>query len=449
MDTQQHVNESAGRGQQRAWYQYDWASSAYPTPVLTVFLAVYLTGVAESAARSGGQSCLDESGLVSCDVSLLGIPFPAGSLWGYLLVLGTAVQLLALPVVGLVADRTARWSAVMLACVVMGAGGTAGLALVSAPDWLLGSLLFVIANAGFGGAQVIYNSYLPWIAASEERDAVVARGTGLGYLGAGIILVLQLVIYLGHDGIGLDEAQAVRLCFLISGVWWALFAIRPLRVLRRFDPINRPGRNVGHDSISLVSTARNMARHPVILRFLAAFFVYTAGINTVNAVASQYGEREIGLTQDALVPILVAVQFVGALGAWLHGKLALRLGTRNAILASLACWSGFICIGFFIPRGATFGYAALSCGVGLVMGGTIALSRSLFSKMVPAGQEARFFSLFSVFERASFMLGPLAFAAIGQLSGSYRPAMMSTLVFFIGGALLLWMMPSRVPAQAR
>lgn len=166
-------------------------------------------------------------------------------------------------------------------------------------------------------------------------------------------------------------------------------------------------------------------------------------------MASQYGEREIGLTQDALVPILVAVQFVGALGAWLHGKLAVRLGTREAVLVSLACWSVLICVGFFVPRGATFGYAALSCGVGLVMGGTIALSRSLFSKLIPVGQEARFFSLFSVFERASFMLGPLAFAAIGQLTGSYRPAMMSTLVFFIGGALLLWKMPSRVPAEAR
>lgn len=113
------------RNDQRAWYQYDWASSAYPTPILTVFLAVYLTGVAESAARSGGQTCAG-SALVACDVSLFGVPFPAGSLWGYLLVVGTAVQLLALPVVGLLADRTGRWSAVLLACVVMGAGGTAG-----------------------------------------------------------------------------------------------------------------------------------------------------------------------------------------------------------------------------------------------------------------------------------------------------------------------------------
>lgn len=436
------------RIEQRAWYQYDWASAAFPTPILTVFLAVYLTGVAEAAARSSGQQCLD-SALVNCDVSLFGVGFPAGSLWGYLLVLGTVVQLLALPLVGLVADRTGRWSSVFLACVVMGAGGTAGLALVSAPDWLLGSLLFVVANAGFGGAQVIYNSYLPWIATESERDAVTARGTGLGYLGAGIILITQLVIYLGHSAIGLDEAQAVRLCFLLSGLWWALFSIRPLRVLRRYDPANRPEWTVGSHSISLPGTVRSMAGHPIVLRFLAAFFIYTAGINTVNAVASQYGEREIGLTQDALVPILVAVQFVGALGAWLHGKLALRLGTRNAVLVSLACWSLLICVGFFIPRGATLGYAALSCGVGLVMGGTIALSRSLFSKLVPVGQEARFFSLFSVFERAGFMLGPLAFAAIGQLTGSYRPAMMSTLVFFVGGAVLLWYLPSRDRAEVR
>lgn len=434
---------------QRAWYQYDWAASAYPTPVLTVFLALYLTGIGEAAARDAGASCADGSALVDCDLGLFGATFPAGSLWGYLLVVGTVVQLVVLPVTGIVADRTGRWSTVLAACVALGAGATACLALAAGTDWVLGSVLFVVANTGFGGAQVVYNCYLPRVATREHRDAVAARGTGLGYLGAGLILVAQLVVYLGHAGFGLSEADAVRCCFLVSGLWWAGFAIRPLRALRRFDPARSPSGAPGPAySMSVAAALRAAARYPLTLRFLGVFFVFAAGVNTVNSVAAQYGEREIGLFQDALVPILVAVQFVGAIGSALHGALAGRLGTRNAVLVSLGCWAALICIGYFVPRGFTLGYALLSCGVGLVMGGTLALSRSLFSTMIPPGQEPWFFSLFGVVDRASLAMGPMVFAAVAQLSGSFRPAMMSTLVFFVGGAVLLALLPTTRAALA-
>ncbi len=443
------ADTAGARHVRRAWYQYDWASSAYPSPVLSVFLALYLTGVAEAAAQASGQPCADGTALVGCDVSLWGFVFPAGSLWGYLLVVGTCVQLLVMPLVGLVADRTGRWAAVLTVCVVLGAGGTAGLALAGGTAWLLGSVMFIVANAGFGAGQVVYNSYLPSVASPEQRDVVTSRGTGLGFVGAGIVLVLQLVVYLGHDGFGLDEGQAVRLCFLLSGLWWAVFAIRPLLALRRLDPVHRPER-AGSRPASVTEALTAVVRFPLTLWFLGAFLLFVTGINTINTVAAQYGEREIGIDQDVLVPTLVAIQFVGAAGAILHGWLAQRIGTRSAILVSLGCWCVLIGVGYFVPRGAVVGFVALSCAFGVLIGGTIALSRSLFSKMVPVGREAQFFSLYSVVERAGFLLGPLAFAGVAQVSGSYRPAMMSMLVFFVAGAVVLALLPvGRATAAAR
>jgi UMF1 family MFS transporter len=438
------LDDAHARRTRRAWCLFDWATSAYPTSILTVFLALYLTGLAEGAAVKSGQPCPGSSALDRCAVTVAGMDVPAGALWGYLLVVATCVQLCALPVVGVIAQRGGQWRRVLIACVVLGAGGTAGLATAAGTDWKLAALFFVLANTGYGGALVVYTAYLPAVAPPGERDVLAARGTGLGYLGSGLVLVGQLTVYLGRDGLGLSEPAAVRWCFLISGLWWAVFSIGPIRVLGRLDP----ARGGAGDLTADLSVRGQVRDYPLTFAFLGIFFWYGSGIFTVNSVAGQYGERELGLSQDVLIPMLVTLQFIGAAGAVLHGLAARRLGVKTAVRLSLTCWALLICSGYFVRHGDAVSYFLLASGVGLVMGGTVALSRSVFSRLVPRGRAAQYFAVFGIAERLSGALGPLLFAVVGHLTGSYRPAMLSLLVFFVGGVVLLGRFPLARAAAA-
>ncbi|MGH3990182.1 MAG: MFS transporter, partial [Pseudonocardiaceae bacterium] len=207
-------DEAARRHDQRAWCWYDWANSVFPTSIITVFLSLYLTTVAENDAKAAGQQCPGGNALVDCDVSLLGLGFPAGSLWGYLLALSTALQVLVLPLTGAIADRTQNKRRMLALFAFTGAAATTLLALVADTNWQLGVVLFLVASLGYGASVVVYYSVLPEIATADERDGLSARGWAFGYLGGGTALAVQLAIYLGRDALGLSESEAVRVCFL-------------------------------------------------------------------------------------------------------------------------------------------------------------------------------------------------------------------------------------------
>jgi UMF1 family MFS transporter len=289
--------------------------------------------------------------------------------------------------------------------------------------------------------MMLYNSYLPQIAPPEERDAVSSRGWAFGYAAGALVLVGNLVLYLAHDSFGLTEGEAVRICLASAGLWWGAFAVIPLRRLR-----DRPAARSA-PSLSgrrqLLATLRDMRRHPLTLAFLLAYLVYNDGIQTVITQASVYGSKELGLGQSTLIGAVLLVQVLAVAGALLLGRLARRYGAQRTVLGSLVAWIVILAAGYFLPAGAPVWFFVLAAGIGLVLGGSQALSRSLFSHLVPPGKEAEYFSAYELSDRGMSWLGPLLFGLTYQLTGSYRDAIISLVAFFVLGFLLLARVPLR------
>ncbi|GKQ40097.1 MFS transporter [Streptomyces sp. A012304] len=423
-------DDAAGRRrEQRGWYFYDWACSVYSTSVLTVFLGPYLTSVAEKAADADGY------------VHPLGIPVRAGSFFAYSVSLSVIVAVVLMPLVGAAADRTGRKKPLLAAAAYVGAAATTGMFFLSGDRYLLGGALLVVANAAQSVAMMLYNSYLPQIAPPEERDAVSSRGWAFGYAAGSLVLVVNLVLYLAHDSFGVSESTAVRICLASAGLWWGGFTLIPLLRLRDRPSAAREATAPGLRQ--LAATFRDMRRHPLTLAFLLAYLVYNDGIQTVISQASIYGSEELGLGQSTLIGAVLLVQVLAVAGALTMGRLARRYGAKRTILGSLVAWTLTLGAGYFLPAGAPVGFFLLAAAIGLVLGGSQALSRSLFSHLVPPGKEAEYFSAYEVSDRGMSWLGPLLFGLTYQLTGSYRDAIISLVVFFVLGFLLLARVPVR------
>ncbi|MGH3855267.1 MAG: MFS transporter [Pseudonocardiaceae bacterium] len=439
------------RRDQRAWCWCDWASSAFATSVIAVFGSLYLSAVARNDALASGQTCPTRNALVGCDISLFGLHFPAGSLFDYLLASATLLQVLVLPLTGAITDRTQRKRLMLGLFAFTGAGATALLALVTGTNWRLGVVLFIVATTGYQASAVVYYSMLPEIATADERDGLSSRGWAFGYLGGGTALALNLVIYLGRDALGLSESAAVRVCFVTIGLWWAAFILIPLSRMRDYQPPQGTERGLSAltDSFrQLIGTLRGARSYPLTLGFLAAYLIYTDGISTVASVAGQYGDLELGLPSATLISTILMVQFVAFFGALLHGWVAHRFGAKRTIMGSLVLWTGVITAAYFIQAHAALQFYAVAVGIGLVLGGTNALSRSLFSQLVPAGKEAEYFSVYKLGERATSAVGPLVFGAVGAATGSFRPAILSLVAFFLIGLVLVSLVPVRRAIRA-
>ncbi|MFI8791229.1 MFS transporter [Streptomyces sp. NPDC055105] len=420
------------RREQRGWYFYDWACSVYSTSVLTVFLGPYLTAVAKSAADADGF------------VHPLGIPVRAGAFFAYTVSASVIISILVMPLAGAAADRTGRKKPLLAVSAYLGAAATAGMFFLDGDRYLLGGFLLVVANASLAVSVVLYNAYLPQIAPPEERDAVSSRGWAFGYASGALVLVANLVLYSGHDSFGVSESTAVRICLASAGVWWGAFTLVPLRRLR-----DRRTAPAGDEAATvpgwrqLASTVRDMRRRPLTLSFLLAYLVYNDGIQTVISQASVYGSEELGLDQSTLIVAVLLVQVLAVAGALAMGRLARTYGAKNTILGSLIAWTVTIGAGYFLPSGAPVWFFVLAAGIGLVLGGTQALSRSLFSHLVPAGKEAEYYSAYEMSDRGMSWLGPLVFGLAYQLTGSYRDAIVSLVAFFVIGFVLLARVPVR------
>ncbi|HWQ15965.1 MAG TPA: MFS transporter [Roseiflexaceae bacterium] len=419
---------TASRREQVGWYFYDWANSAFTTTVVTVFLGPYLTSVARAAADAAGF------------VYPLGVPVRAEAFFPFMISLSVLLQVLFLPVLGAIADYSHRKKQLLGACAYLGAVATMGLYFVRGEAYLLGGLLFVLANLAFGASIVFYNAFLPEIAAPAERDAVSSRGWALGYLGGGLLLAANLALFQRAESFGLTGGEAGRISMLSAGVWWALFTLPPLLALRRRAPIRRlpPGeRMLTVGFRQLAHTARAARRYPQTLLFLAAYLLYNDGIQTVIGLSSTFGAEELKLEQSTLIAAILMVQFVAFAGALAFGWLARAIGARRAIMGSLAIWTAAVAFGYVMQAGSAAQFFALAALIALVLGGSQALSRSLFSQMIPRGQEAEYFSLYEVGERGTSWLGPLLFGLALQFTGSYRVAIISLVLFFAAGLLVL------------
>ncbi|WTP56116.1 MFS transporter [Streptomyces phaeochromogenes] len=428
---EQAADEAAERRrEQRGWYVYDWACSVYSTSVLTVFLGPYLTSVAKAAADADGF------------VHPLGIPLRAGSFFAYCVSASVILSIFVMPLAGAAADRTGRKKPLLAVAAYLGAAATAGMFFLDGDRYLLGGLLLIVANASLAVSMVLYNSYLPQIAPPEERDAVSSRGWAFGYAAGSLVLVANLILYTAHDTFGVSETTAVRICLASAGIWWGAFTLVPLKRLRDRRTTSSSGTSA-HGWRQLAATVRDLRRQPLTLAFLLAYLVYNDGIQTVISQASVYGSEELGLDQSTLIVAVLLVQLLAVAGALGMGRLARTYGAKRTILGSLVAWTVTLGAGYFLPAGAPVWFFVLAAGIGLVLGGSQALSRSLFSHLVPPGKEAEYFSAYEMSDRGMSWLGPLLFGLTYQLTGSYRDAIISLVAFFVVGFLLLARVPVR------
>ncbi|MEV4122776.1 MFS transporter [Micromonospora sp. NPDC049645] len=431
------------RRERRGWYIYDWANSAFQTTVITVFLGPFLTTVAELAA-----GC--ELGADSCDgyVHPLGIRVAAGSYYPYLISLSVFLTVFVLPVIGAIADRSAHKKRLLGGAAFTGAGATIAMAFVTGDRYLLGGALFLVANISFGAAIVVYNSFLPQLGGPDERDGISSRGWALGYLGGGLLLAFNLVAVtlFSEDDNPQRTLDLARWSIVSAGVWWAAFTLVPLRWLRerpskaalaaRGNVLTDGFRQLGH-------TLREVKAYPLTLFFLLAFLVYNDGIQTVITLASQYGTEELRLEQSTLIVTILLVQFLAFGGALSLGALARRIGAWKTVLLSLVLWTAVIIGAFRLPAEAPVPFMVLGAAIGLVLGGSQALSRSLFSQLIPAGKEGEYYGFYEISDKGTSWLGPLAFGLVFQLTASYRVGLVSLLIFFVVGFLLLAAVPIR------
>jgi MFS transporter, UMF1 family len=427
MSISPRMSERSARAEQFGWYFYDWANSAFSTTVVTVFLGPYLTTITKAAADAEGF------------VHPFGLHVNAGSFFPYVVSLSVALQVLFLPMLGAIADYSHRKKQLLASFAYLGVSATMGLYFLYGTDYLLGGLLFLIANLSFGASVVIYNAFLPEIASPEERDAVSSMGWALGYLGGGLLLLMNLVLMARATDFGLDTNRAVRISLASAGVWWGLFTIIPLLTLRVRRPARTLPRGAGYLSVGfrqLRGTIGTVIARPQTLLFLSAYLLYNDGIQSVITLSTEFGQEELKLSLPTLSLVILMVQFVAFFGSILFNYIARAVGARRAILMSLLIWTGALVYAYGLLR-TEAQFFVLAAVIAVVLGGSQALSRSLFSLMIPKGREAEYFSLYEVSERGTSWLGPLLFGLSLQFTGSYRIALLSLVVFFLAGMALL------------
>lgn len=409
--------------EQRSWYIYDWANSAFASTVLTLFLGPYLTSIAKAAAEADGR------------IYPLGIPVDPRSWWAYLVSASVVLQVFCLPLVGAIADRSTNKRGLLGLLAGVGAVSTMALFFIEGTAYQWGGLLFLLANVAFGASIVVYNSFLPEIAAPEERDAVSSRGWGIGYLGGGVVLALNLLLFTKAKDLGIGEGMAVRISLCSAGLWWGIFTVVSLAGLRNRAPASHD--RAKSAPLQFIHTLSGMRRYPQTLTFLLAYLLYNDAVQAVIAMAAQFGNDELKIPMSTMTGVILMVQFVAFFGAFVFEFISRKTGTKAAIILSLFIWTGAV-LAMYMVVTDTVGFIIAAAVVALVLGGTQALSRGLFSQMIPRGREAEYFGVYEISDKGTSWMAPLVFALALQFTGNYRLAILSLLVFFVLGMAVLW-----------
>ena len=399
-----------------SWAFYDWGNSAFATTVMAVFFPLFF--------RDYWSAGTDEN-LIS-------------------LHLGTANSLASImvaamaPVLGAIADRGSARKRFLLFFAAMGIVMTGSLYLVARGDWLMAASLFVLASIGFSGGNIFYDSLIVGVAEPRKMDFVSALGYSLGYLGGGLLLVLNVAMYQWPDVFGLADADAaVRVSFISVALWWAIFSI-PI-----FLFVKEPGVDntiTGWSAVragfrQLISTFREIRQLRTVFLFLIGYWLYIDGVDTIIRMAVDFGMNLGFDNQDLIVAILIT-QFVGFPAAIAFGKIGEKLGTRTGIFIGIGVYIAVTIWGFFMDQVAEF--YGLAIAIGLVQGGVQSLSRSFYTRIIPPNKAAEFFGFYNMLGKFAAVIGPFLMGWVGALTGSPRYAILSVIVLFVAGAAFLW-----------
>ena len=400
-----------------SWAMYDWANSAFATTIMAAMFPPFYRAMATSAGMAEGN---------------------ATAAWAYTTSIALLIVALLAPVLGAISDHTGgkKWYVAFFAG--MGILGTGLMVVLGEDSYVLGSVLFILGNVGFAGANVFYESLLPHIAKKGDIDQVSTRGYALGYLGGGILLIINMLWYNWPEIFFMPGAGfAIKASFFSVAVWWAVFSIPLFRNVPEPPVVRTEEESEGVLSAGfarLGHTFRRLASYKQLLLFLVAFWIYNNGIGTIIIMATAYGD-EIGIELSDMVIALIITQFVGIPFSFAFGWLARRIGAKRGVLLALIVYTLISIAGFFMQTATHF--YILAFAVGLVQGGSQALSRSLYGNMVPKSQAAEFFGFYSTSSKIAGVLGPLVFGVVSQIAGESRLSILSLIIFFLVGGVLL------------
>jgi UMF1 family MFS transporter len=397
---------------------YDWANSAFQTTVITAVFPDFFSTVA------------------AADLP----PAVATARFAWATTVAVTVIALLGPILGALADVRPLKKRLLGAFMVLGVATTLMMASVDRGEWQLAAGLFMIANIAIAASFVFYDSLLPHIATHDEMDRVSTGAYAMGYLGGGLLLVVNLAWILSPATFGLsDTIAAIKLSFISVAVWWFVFSVPLLWRVKEPVPALEADETGTENPVRaaftrIVETFHELRGYRQAFLMLLAFLLYNDGIQTIIRMATIYG-AEIGIDRNARIAAFVVVQFVGVPCSFLFGALATRIGARTAVFLALGVYTGISVLGYFMT--AAWQFFALAILVGTVQGGSQALSRSLFARMIPRHKSSEYFGFFSVFEKFAGIAGPALFAASVSLFGSSRAAVLSVILFFLAGAAVL------------
>jgi UMF1 family MFS transporter len=411
---------------------YDWANSAFYTTVVGALFSPYLTRLAQSAVGENG---------VVLDLGFLGA-VTAKSLPSLCVSISVGAQVFLLPILGALGDYSDLKKRLMALFCYIAVIANCLLFFIKDDLYILGGLLFIVANVCFGASIVFYNAFLPEIATEDQTDKVSSRGFAYGYLGGAILLALNLLLVVEAPRLGISTGMAVRLSLLSAGIWWGGFAVITFLLLKSRPKAKSlpPGKSyIAAGFLEIAATFRELRRLPLTMRYLLGYLIYNDGIQTVIFASSAFLEQELfpGGNPIFLLEIFLMVQFVAVFGALIFERLAYVIKTKNAIVVSLVIWAAIVIYAYRFLHTTKEAWIMASV-IAIVLGGSQALSRSLFSRMIPAGKEAAFFGLYEVSERGTSWMGPLLFSIVIARTGSYRYALLSLIFFFVVGLVILW-----------
>ncbi|WP_124726353.1 MFS transporter [Staphylospora marina] len=399
----------------RSWVLYDWANSSFATIIMAAVMPIFFSSVAA----------------VNLD------PTTATAYWGYVQSISLVVIVLIAPVLGAIADQSGSRRKFLQFFTWMGAGASLLMATIGEGEWIWASVLMLFGSIGFSAGNIFYDAYLTDICPEEKRDSVSSAGYAWGYIGGGLLLALCLGLIQFHDKLGLSALMATQISFLSVGVWWLLFSIP---IFRNVPDPKMPDRQKSFSEYAVsgfsdvAKTIRRLHKYPELLKFLIAFWFFSDGINTIIKMATIYG-TEIGIAQTDLIAALLITQFVGIPFTFLFGRIAEKTGSKPALISTLIIYLIIVILGYFMTNALHFYLLAVM--VGFVQGGSQALSRSIFSRLVPPERNNEFFGFYGLSGKFASIFGPAVFGLVGQLTGSSRAGIASLALFFVVGIILL------------
>jgi MFS transporter, UMF1 family len=417
-----------------AWAMYDWANSVYNLVITSTIFPAYFESI-----TGDGNSNTDVD-----KVRFLGRDFVNTALYNYALAFAFLIVAVMSPLLSSIADYKGNKKSFLAFFMTMGSIACSCLFFFKDLSTLgIGIACSIIACVGYWSSVVFYNSYLPEIAAPEDRDRISAKGFSYGYTGSVILQVICFVFVFKPELFGGNKDSIIQYqaSFLLVGVWWFLFALIPLRILPR--PLPAGTGDLKHNILSkgykeLRKVWNQLTHIPSLKRFLLAYFFYNMGVQTVMLAATLYGKSELAIPTENLIIAILIIQLIAIPGAFAISKLSAKIGNLKALMSCVVVWIGICIAGYLIPKGGIVQFYILASVVGFVMGGIQSLSRSTYSKLMPETKDtASFFSFFDVTEKIAIVIGMFSFGLFNELTGSQRSSVLALMVYFVIGLILL------------